>query len=70
MFSELLVEIGVSVILLLFGYLFGKFRERRLHGGNNLDDYDFYPFDVDDNKNLYFDFHDTKVNDKGLELMG
>ena len=55
MFSELLVEIGVSAILLLFGYLFGKFRERRLHGGNNLDDYEFYPFDVDDNKNLYFD---------------
>lgn len=60
MFSELLVEIGVSAILLLFGYLFGKFRERRLHGGNNLDEYEFYPFEVDDNKNLYFDLEKFK----------
>ena len=60
MFNELLTDIGASAILLFFGYLFGKFRERRLHGGSNLDDYDFYPFDLDDKKNLFFDIEKFK----------
>ena len=61
MFTELLVDIGASVILLLFGFLFGKFRERKLQGGTNLDEYEFYPFDLDDNKNLFFDIDKFKA---------
>ena len=64
MFNELITDIGASAILLLFGYLFGKFRERRLHKGSNLDEHDFYPFDLDDKNNLFFDIEKFK---KGVE---
>jgi len=61
MFNELLVDMGASAILLLFGFLFGKFRERKLQGGTNLDDHEFYPFDLDDKKNLFFDIQKFKM---------
>ena len=51
-FTELIVNIAASAILLFFGFLFGKFRERKMQGGKNLDDYEFYPFDLDEKKNL------------------
>jgi predicted transcriptional regulator YheO len=54
-FSELVINVLASAILLGFGYLFGKYRERRLQRGRNLEEYDFYPFDVDDDKNLFLD---------------
>ena len=54
-FTELIVDITASVILLFFGFLFGKFRERKLQGGKSLDVYEFYPFDLDEKKNLFFD---------------
>ena len=55
MFNELIINVAASAILLFFGYLYGKFRERKLHEGKNLDDYDFYPFDLDEKKHLFFD---------------
>ena len=55
MFNELIINVVASAILLFFGYLYGKFRERKLHEGKNLDDYDFYPFDLDEKKHLFFD---------------
>ena len=55
MFNELVINLLASAILLLFGFLFGKFRERRLNEGKNLDEYDFYPFKLDEDNNLYFD---------------
>ena len=51
-FTELIVNIAASAILLFFGFLFGKFRERKMQGGKNLDYYEFYPFDLDEKKNL------------------
>ena len=54
-FSELAVNVLASVILLGFGFLFGKYRERSLQQGRNLEEYDFYPFDVDQDKHLFFD---------------
>jgi hypothetical protein len=54
-FAELAVNVLASAILLGFGFLGGKYRERRLHRGRNLEEYDFYPFDVDENKNLFLD---------------
>jgi len=54
-FAELAVNVLASVILLGFGFLGGKYRERRLQHGRNLEEYDFYPFDVDENKNLFLD---------------
>ena len=54
-FTELLVNIAASAILLLFGFLFGKFRERKMQAGTSLDNHGFYPFDLDEKKNLFFD---------------
>jgi predicted transcriptional regulator YheO len=54
-FSELAINVLASVILLGFGFLFGKYRERRLQAGRNLEEFDFYPFDVDEDKNLFLD---------------
>lgn len=54
-FSELAIDVFASVILLGFGFLFGKYRERRLQHGRNLEEYDFYPFDVDEKKHLFLD---------------
>ncbi|MFQ6006180.1 MAG: PAS domain-containing protein [Woeseia sp.] len=55
MFSEILINVFASAILLVFGYLGGQYRERRLQRGRNLEEYQFYPFALDEKKNLYFD---------------
>lgn len=55
MFSEVLINVFASAILLLFGYLGGQYRERRLHRGKNLEEYEFYPFALDEKKVLFFD---------------
>jgi len=55
MFTEILINLLASVILLAGGYAGGKFRERKLRQGRNLEQYDFYPFGLDANKCLYFD---------------
>ena len=55
MFSELAINVSASILLLGFGYLYGKYRERRLQQGKVLEEYDFYPFELDENKALYFD---------------
>ncbi len=45
-FVHIAAEVITTIILFLGGYLIGKFREKRLHKGKNLDEYDFYPFSV------------------------
>lgn len=55
MLSEIVINVIASAILLAFGYFGGKFRERRSYQGKNLEEYEFYPFAQDENKNLYFD---------------
>ena len=55
MFSAILVNVIVSSILILFGYLFGMFNIRSAQKGANLDDHDLYPFNLDEKNNLYFD---------------
>jgi len=45
----------VSTILIVFGYIGGKYRERRLQEGRPLEEYEFYPFALDDQKILHFD---------------
>jgi len=52
MFSELAINVSASILLLGFGYLYGKYRERRLQQGKVLEEYDFYPFELDENKIL------------------
>jgi predicted transcriptional regulator YheO len=55
MLAELLVNLLASVILIGGGYLGGKYRERNAQNGRNLEEYDFYPFGLDERKSLYFD---------------
>ena len=55
MISELVINIGASVILLGFGFVFGKFRERQMAAGKNLEEYEFYPFELDERSVLHFD---------------
>jgi len=55
MLSEILINVLASAILLIFGYFGGKFRERKAQRGKNLEDYEFYPFALDDKNHLYFD---------------
>ncbi|HSD69586.1 MAG TPA: PAS domain-containing protein [Woeseiaceae bacterium] len=60
MLIELAVNVLASAILLLVGFISGKHRERKLQRGINLEEYEFYPFGLDDNRHLYFD--KTKFN--------
>ncbi len=55
MIAEVLINVFASAILLVFGYLGGQYRERRLHGGRNLEEFEFYPFALDEKKVLFFD---------------
>ena len=55
MLSEIVINLLASAVLLVFGYLGGQFRERRSRLGKKLEEYEFYPFALDEHKNLYFD---------------
>lgn len=55
MFAELAINLLASAVLVAGGYLGGKFRERQAQKGKQLEEFDFYPFGVDEAKVLYFD---------------
>ena len=55
MLLEIIVNVLASAILLVFGFMAGKWRERKLARGKHLEEYAFYPFDLDENKALHFD---------------
>ncbi len=43
--AKFVVELVVSLVLVLGGYLVGSYRERRSMKGRSLDEYDFYPYE-------------------------
>src|SRR6516225_7570704 len=43
---NVIASIIVSVLGLVAGFFWGKYKERRRKFGRNLDEYDFYPFTV------------------------
>jgi Co/Zn/Cd efflux system component len=49
MLSEIVINVLASAILLVFGYFGGQYRERKSHQGKNLEEYEFYPFALDEN---------------------
>ena len=51
----------VSLILFAGGYLLGKKREKNRLKGKNIEEYDFYPFDLNEEKRLYFDIKDFRL---------
>jgi len=60
MLSDITINIVASLIFLGAGYLFGKYRERQSLLGKNLEEYDFYPFSLDDTQRLHFDISQFK----------
>jgi len=46
MVTAVLAEALVSVLLLMLGFLAGKYRERRRLRGRDLTEYDFYPYET------------------------
>jgi len=60
MLMELGINVLASAILLLAGFAWGKHRERKLQLGKNLEEYEFYPFGVDEQRRLFFD--ESKFN--------
>lgn len=61
MLMELAINILASILLVAGGFIGGKYRERRLQQGSNLEEYDFYPFGLDAKKSLYFDLEKFKL---------
>lgn len=55
MLLEVVINVLASAILVFGGFIGGKYRERRLQKGHNLEEYDFYPFSIDDSRQLFFD---------------
>ena len=55
MLVELAVNVLASGLLIAAGYFGGMYRERRANKGRNLEDYDFYPFGIDESGNVFFD---------------
>lgn len=51
----------VSLILFGIGYLIGKKKESEKYKGKNLEEYDFYPFELDEQKRLFFDIKDFRL---------
>src|SRR5260370_24277683 len=43
---NIVASIIVSLLFLITGFLWGKYKERRRKFGRNLEEYDFYPFTV------------------------
>lgn len=54
-------EVIVSLILFAGGYFIGKYREKKKARGKNLDEYDFYPFEVDKNNFPEFSIKDFRL---------
>ena len=58
---RVLTEVVFSLVILMGGYLLGKYKERKLHRGKNLEEYDFYPFDVDRDNIPQFSLKDFRL---------
>lgn len=58
---NILSGLTVSGLLFLGGYLYGKYREKKKYQGKNLEEYDFYPFNLDSNNKCYFDLKDFRL---------
>ena len=56
-----LTEVIVSLIIFIGGFAIGKHRERKKLRGKNLDEYDFYPFDMDRNNIPQFSLKDFRL---------
>jgi predicted transcriptional regulator YheO len=56
-----LSEVVVSLLLFAGGYFIGKYREKRRQRGKDLDEYDFYPFEADQDNIPQFKLKDFRL---------
>jgi predicted transcriptional regulator YheO len=56
-----LSEIIVSLLLFAGGFFIGRYREKRKARGKNLDEYDFYPYEIDRNNFPEFSLKDFRL---------
>jgi predicted transcriptional regulator YheO len=61
MLTAILAEALVSVLLLVLGYLVGKYRERRQLRGRDLTEYDFYPYQTTADNFAEFSLRDFRL---------
>jgi len=61
MVSQYILWIGCFAYPGIRRVLIGKYRERKKFQGKNLEEYDFYPFNVDHQKRLFFDLRDYRL---------
>jgi predicted transcriptional regulator YheO len=61
MLTAILAEALVSVLLLVLGYLVGKYRERRKLRGRDLTEYDFYPYQTTADNFAEFSLRDFRL---------
>jgi predicted transcriptional regulator YheO len=54
-------EVVVSLLIFAGGYFIGKYKEKKSTHGKNLDEYDFYPFDIDKNNFPQFNIKDFRL---------
>ena len=54
---NILYGIIASMLLMAIGFVYGRYKERKVKRGRPLEDYGFYPFSLDDKKMLQFDFN-------------
>jgi len=59
--TAVLAEAFVSVLLVVGGFVAGKYRERRLHQGRDLAEYDFYPFATSTENFAEFSLRDFRL---------
>src|SRR5437773_4888846 len=57
---NVIASVIASVILLIAGYLWGKYKERRRFG-RNLEEYDFYPFTINRDNLPEFNLKDFRL---------
>src|SRR6202022_4992957 len=57
---NVIASVIASLILLGAGFLWGKYKERRKFG-RNLEEYDFYPFDIDRDNIPRFNLKDFRL---------
>ena len=55
MFESIIINILISIIPLVIGFVVGRIRERRLQLGTPIEETDYYPFVTDENNMLEFD---------------
>jgi predicted transcriptional regulator YheO len=58
---NVIASIIVSLLFLVAGFLWGKYKERRQKFGKNLDEYDFYPFTINRQNFPEFSLNDFRL---------